>query len=63
MDPATHEPAKDFHKRVEPAPKEDAEEVKNIATGEGSLKTKAKAAGEAIKDPGAPGEQERKPPE
>ena len=43
--------------------KEDAEEVKNIATGEGSLKTKAKAAGEAIKDPGAPGEAEKKPPE
>ena len=42
--------------------KEDAEEVKNIATGEGSLKTKAKAAGEASKDPGAPGEPEKKPP-
>jgi hypothetical protein len=35
--------------------KEDAEELKDIAKGEGSLKDKAKAAGEAIKDPGAPG--------
>ena len=43
--------------------KEDAEELKDIAAGEGSLKNKAKAAGEAIKDPGAPGEQERKPPQ
>lgn len=43
--------------------KEDAEELKDIATGKGSLKDKAKAAGEAVKDPGAPGEQERKPPE
>ena len=42
--------------------KEDAEELKDIATGKGSLKTKAKAAGEAIKDPGAPGEAEKKPP-
>ncbi len=43
--------------------KEDAGELKDIAAGEGSLKNKAKAAGEAIKDPGAPGEQERKPPQ
>jgi hypothetical protein len=43
--------------------KEDAEELKDIATGEGSLKDKAKAAGEAVKEPGAPGEQERKPAE
>ena len=42
--------------------KEDADELKDIAKGKGSLKDKAKAAGEAIKDPGAPGEQERKPP-
>jgi hypothetical protein len=41
--------------------KEDAEELKDIASGKGSLKDKAKAAGEAIKDPGAPGEE--KPPE
>ena len=37
--------------------KEDLKEVKDIATGEGSLKDKAKAAVEAVKDPGAPGEQ------
>ena len=50
--------------------KEDAEELKNVATGKGSLKDKAKAAGEAIKDPGKPGpeaqvpaEEERKPAE
>ncbi len=36
--------------------KEDAEELKDIATGEGSLTDKGKAAVEAIKDPGAPGE-------
>jgi hypothetical protein len=35
--------------------KEDAEELKDIAKGEGSLKDKAKAAGEAIKEPGAQG--------
>jgi hypothetical protein len=50
--------------------KEDAEELKDIAKGEGSLKDKAKAAGEAIKDPGkageetaTPAEKERKPPQ
>lgn len=37
--------------------KEDAEELKGIATGKGNLKDKAKEAGEAIKDPGAPGEE------
>jgi hypothetical protein len=42
--------------------KEDADELKDIAKGQGSLKDKAKAAGEAIKDPGKPGAQERKPP-
>jgi hypothetical protein len=42
--------------------KEDAEELKDIAKGEGSLKDKAKRAGEAIKDPGARGEEEGKPP-
>jgi hypothetical protein len=40
--------------------KEDAEELKDIAKGKGSLKDKAKAAGEAVKDPGKPGEEERK---
>jgi hypothetical protein len=36
--------------------KEDAEELKDIATGEGSLTDKAKAAAEAIRDPGAKGD-------
>jgi hypothetical protein len=35
--------------------KEDAEELKNIATSKGSLTDKAKEAAEAVKDPGAPG--------
>jgi hypothetical protein len=43
--------------------KEDAEELKDIAKGEGGLKDKAKQATEAIKDPGARGEGEGKPPE
>ena len=33
--------------------KEDAEELKGIATGQGSLTDKAKAAAGALKDPGA----------
>jgi hypothetical protein len=33
--------------------KEDADELKGIAKGKGSLKDKAKAAGKALKDPGA----------
>jgi hypothetical protein len=33
--------------------KADAEELKNIAKGPGSLADKAKRAGEALKDPGA----------
>jgi hypothetical protein len=41
--------------------KQDAEELKDIATSKGSLKDKGKAAGEAIKDPGAPGEEAKKP--
>lgn len=36
--------------------KEDAMELKDIATGEGSLTDKAKEALEAVKDPGAAGE-------
>ena len=49
--------------------KEDAEELKDIATGKGSVKDKAKAAGQAIKDPGALAERStprstaEKPPE
>ena len=35
--------------------KEDAEELKDIATGKGSMTDKGKAAVEAIKDPGKPG--------
>jgi hypothetical protein len=35
--------------------KEDAGELKDIATGEGSITDKAKAAAEAVKDPGAEG--------
>jgi hypothetical protein len=42
--------------------KEDAEELKGVAKGKGSLAGKAKGAAAAIKDPGAPGEQ-AKPPE
>jgi hypothetical protein len=44
--------------------KQDAEELKGIAKGKGSLKDKAKAAGKAIKDPGAadkPAEESEKP--
>jgi hypothetical protein len=46
--------------------KEDAGELKGIAKGRGSLKEKAKAAGEALKDPGAadkPAEGAEKPPQ
>jgi hypothetical protein len=35
--------------------KQDAAELKDIATGPGSLKDKAKAAADAVKDPGAAG--------
>ena len=35
--------------------KEDAEELKDIATGKGSMTDKGKASVEAIKDPGKPG--------
>ena len=37
--------------------KEDAEELKGIAKGKGSLTDKAKDAASAIKDPGAEGEK------
>ena len=33
--------------------KQDAAELKSIAKGKGSIKDKAKAAGKALKDPGA----------
>jgi len=42
--------------------KEDADELKDIARGKGTLKDKAKAAGEAIKEPGARGEEKPTPP-
>jgi hypothetical protein len=35
--------------------KEDAQELKDIAKGQGTLSDKAKRAGEALKDPGAKG--------
>ena len=41
--------------------KEDAEEVRRIAQRKGSLADKAKAAGEAIKEPGAPGPEKPRP--
>ena len=43
--------------------KEDAEELNDIAKGKGSLKDKAKAAAEAVKEPGKPGGEEKKPAE
>jgi hypothetical protein len=39
------------------AGKEDAQELKDVAQGPGSTTDKAKEGFEAIKDPGAPGEQ------
>ncbi len=49
--------AKDmFHKRGGmDAAKGDAQELKDIHSSEGSLSDKAKAAGEALKEPGAAG--------
>lgn len=44
--------------------KEDAQELSDIAKRKDSLGDKAKHAAEALKDPGAPGEEPtRKPPE
>ena len=37
--------------------KEDAEELAGVAKGRGSATDKAKAAAEALKDPGAPGRE------
>ncbi len=39
--------------------KQDAAELKDIAKGQGSLKDKAKAAAEAIKQPGAEAEKDK----
>jgi hypothetical protein len=41
--------------------KEDADELKGIAKGKGSLKDKAKAAADAVKEPGAGDKQEKDP--
>jgi hypothetical protein len=43
--------------------KEDAGELRDIAKGEGSLKDKAKAAADAIKQPGAAPEKPAKAPQ
>ena len=42
--------------------KEDAEELRGVAKDKGSLKDKAKAAAEAVKEPGAPGSAPRDRP-
>jgi len=42
--------------------KEDAQELMDIAKGQGGIGDKAKRAGEALKDPGAKGPEERQPP-
>jgi hypothetical protein len=41
------------------AAKKDAQELKDIARSDASMGDKAKAGFEAIKDPGAPGEERR----
>jgi hypothetical protein len=43
--------------------KADAEELKGVAKGKGSLADKAKGAAAAIKEPGAPGSGQQAPPE
>jgi hypothetical protein len=43
------------------AAKEDLAELRDIASREGSIADKAKAAGAALKDPGAAGEKEPRP--
>jgi len=48
--------AKDLVEERKDGLNEDIAELKDIAQGEGSLLDKAKDAVEAIKDPGAPGE-------
>ena len=39
--------------------KEDAQELKEVAKGQGSLTDKAKAAAQAIKEPGAPNQEDK----
>lgn len=48
-----------------PAAKQDAEELRDIAQGPGSTSDKAKAAAEAIREPGAnqPGSSDANPPD
>jgi hypothetical protein len=41
--------------------KEDADELRDIARGQGSLSDKAKAAAEAVKEPGAKGPEPAAP--
>ena len=41
------------------AAKEDAQELKDIAPSDASVSDKAKAAFDAVKEPGAPGEERR----
>ena len=43
--------------------KEDAQELKDIASSKGSTQDKAKRAADALKEPGAPGRQEPETPE
>lgn len=43
--------------------KEDAEELKGVAKGEGSFVDKAKGTAAAIKEPGAAGSELKAPPE
>jgi hypothetical protein len=43
--------------------KEDADELRDIARGEGSVSDKAKAAADALKDPGAPGPEPQSEPQ
>jgi hypothetical protein len=40
--------------------KKDVQELADIAKGKGSVADKAKAAAEAVKDPGAPGGEQRR---
>ncbi len=41
--------------------KEDAQELRDVAKGKGSLKDKAKAATDAVKEPGAAGAGQSRP--
>ena len=45
------------------AAKEDLQELKDIHAGEGSLSDKAKAAADALKDPGTQGPDRSEPPQ